>query len=355
MKTLGIGIIGLHHLHPVDYLTHFRALEQTEVRGIFEEDATLRGEVCSKAGIQEHSELDELLGREDIDLVVLFLPHADCPKAAEKAARAGKHLIVEKPMAATAAGIRQMIEATQKAGVTLSAPYCWRCHPAAREIKRLVADGVLGEVVALQGRCAAGSVERYRANGIQPWILDKEKGGGGPMHNLGVHWIDLFRWLLEDEVQEVTGMVSHMQHHVEVEDNSFALLRFEGGATASLDISYSVPNGYPAGRDLFIGIRGTRGALSWMPAWGGTADEVFVCSDREDMVDGPVRTFQIGSSEVGGYGGISGLVYLRETAAAIAAGRPPEITGLDGLRALQVVEAVYKAADTGRAVAVDYQ
>jgi predicted dehydrogenase len=312
----------------------------------------LREEVCGKAGTQGHAELDELLGRADIDLVVLFLPHADCPAAAEKAARAGKQLIVEKPMAATSAGIRRMIEAAEGAGVTLSAPYCWRCHPAAREIKRLVADGVLGEVVALQGRCAAGSVERYRANGIQPWILEREKGGGGPMHNLGVHWIDLFRWLLGDEVQEVTGMVSHMQHQVEVEDNSFALLRFGGGATAALDIGYSVPDAYPAGRDLFIGIRGTRGALSWSPAWGGTADEVFVCSDRQDMADGPVRTIRIGSREVDGYGGISGLVYLRETVAAISAGRAPEITGADGLRALEVVEAVYESAATGRTVAV---
>jgi len=145
-------------------------------------------------------------------------------------------------------------------------------------------------------------------------------------------------------------MVSHMQHQVEVEDNSFALLRFGGGATAALDISYSVPDAYPAGRDLFIGIRGTRGALSWSPAWGGTADEVFVCSDWEDMADGPVRTVQIGSREVSGYGGISGLVYLRETVGAIAAGRQPEITGVDGLRALEVVEAVYESAATGRTV-----
>ena len=139
MQVLGVGIIGLHHLHPVSYLTHFQALEQTEVRGIFEADAALRGEVCGKAGIQGYAELDELLERADIDLAVVFLPHAECPAAAEKAARAGKHLIVEKPMAATSAGIRRMVEAAEKAGVTLSTPYCWRCHPAAREIKRLVA------------------------------------------------------------------------------------------------------------------------------------------------------------------------------------------------------------------------
>lgn len=354
MQPLGVGIIGLHHLHPRDYLPHFQALPQTEVRGIAEIDADLLGQVCRETGIQGHTDLEELLQRPDIDLVLLFLPHADCPEAVERAVRAGKQVIVEKPMAATSEGIRRMIVAAEKAGVYLSSPYCWRYHPVARQIKRLVDDGVLGQIVALEGRCAAGSPTRYQADGISSWILEKEAAGGGSMHNLGVHWIDLFRWLLQDEVETVTGMVSHLQHQLEVEDNSFALLRFRGGATAALDISYSVPAEYPAGRDLFIGIRGSRGALSWSPAWGDTADELFLCSSQPDFVDGPVRTLQTSSRAVPGYGGISGLAYLRGAVEEIVAGSPPAVTGRDGLRALEVVEAVYAAAATGRTITVEY-
>ena len=198
--------------------------------------------------------------------------------------------------------------------------------------------------MALEGRCAAGSPLRYRDNDISPWLIQKVPAGG--------HWIDLFRWLLGDEVQTASGMVSHDQHHLEVEDNSFALLRFRGGATAILDISYSVPQGYPAGRDLYIGIRGTEGAISWSPAWGGTADEVFLCSSHAEYVDSPVSTFQVASKAVPGYGGISGLAYLREVAEAIAGGRSPGVTGLDGLRALEVVEAIYRSASSGEAVEV---
>ena len=160
MKKLGVGLAGLHHLHPVDYLPHFQALPQTEVRGIAEEDADLLGRVCEQTGIQGYADLDELLRREDIDLVVLFLPHADCPEAAERAIGAGKHVIVEKPMASTSEGIRRMIRAAEQAGLFLSAPYCWRCHPAARQIAQLVREGVLGEIVSLEGRCAAGSPDR---------------------------------------------------------------------------------------------------------------------------------------------------------------------------------------------------
>ena len=352
MQTLGVGIIGLHHLHPVDYLPHFEAIPQTEVRAIAEADGAYLDRVCGETGLPGYADYKALLERDDIGLVVIFLPHSECPEAVERAANAGVHTVVEKPMADTSDGIRRMIAATEKAGVLLSSPYTWRAHPVARQIKRLIDDGVLGEIVALEGRCAAGSPMRYLENGISPWLVRKAAAGGGPLHNLGVHWIDLFRWFLKEEVASVTGMVSHIQHRLDVEDNSFGILRFTGGATAALDISYSVPQFFPAGRDLFISVRGTQGALSWSPAWGGTADEVFIVSDHPDYIDGTVSTLQIGSRAVPGYGGISGLAYLRETAEAILAGRRPEVTGIDGLRALEVVEALYESSETGRAVSV---
>ncbi|MDA0746097.1 MAG: Gfo/Idh/MocA family oxidoreductase [bacterium] len=352
METLGVGIIGLHHLHSVDYIPHFKAIPGTEVRAIAEADSTYLDRVCGETGIKGYRDYTELLARDDIGLVVIFLPHAECPEAVEKAAAAGKHVIVEKPMANTSDGIRRMIRAAKKGGVLLSPPYCWRAHPASRKIKRLIDEGVLGEVIALEGRCAAGSPQRYFENDISPWLNQKAIAGGGPMHNLGVHWIDLFRWMLKDEVAQATGMVSHKQHNLDIEDNSFGILRFEGGAMATLDISYSVPKAFPAGRDLFINIRGTLGAVSWSPAWGGTADEVCIVSDHPDYADGPVTTLQIGSRSVPGYGGISGLAYLREMVEAIAAGKTPEITGVDGLRAMEVAEAVYESAETGRAVTV---
>jgi predicted dehydrogenase len=81
---------------------------------------------------------------------------------------------------------------------------------------------------------------------------------------------------------------------------------------------------------------------------------VFIVSDHTDYIDGPASTLQIGSRAVPGYGGISGLAYLRETVEAIASGRQPDITGIDGLRALEVAEAIYESAETGRTVTVDY-
>ncbi len=352
MKRLGVGIIGFHHLHSLDYLPHFEAIVQTEVRAVAEADPVYLKQVCGRTGIDGYVDYNALLAREDIGLVAILLPHSECPEAVERAAAAGKHVIVEKPMADTSEGIRRMISATGEAGVALSSPYCWRAHPASRKIKELVDGGLLGQIVALEGRCAAGSPLRYLENGISPWLNQRAVAGGGPMHNLGTHWIDLFRWFLQDEVRLATGMVSHLQHHLDIEDNSFGIVKFRSGATATLDISYSVPKAYPAGRDLFIGLRGTLGSASWSPAWGGTADEVFVVSDHPDFAGGPQTTLRIASQATDGYGGVSGRMYLNETVDAILDGRTPGITGMDGLRAVEVVEAIYASAETGRVVTV---
>ena len=353
MERLGVGIIGFHHLHSLDYLPHFDAIARTEVRAVAEADPVYLERVCGQTGIEGHEDYNALLSREDIDLAVILLPHAECPDAVERAAAAGKHVIVEKPMADTSEGIRRMIAAAEEAGVMLSSPYCWRAHPASRKIRELVDRGVLGRIVALEGRCAAGSPLRYLEDGISPWLNQKAIAGGGPMHNLGTHWIDLFRWILKDEAQQATGMLSHMQHRLDIEDNSFGIVKFRNGATATLDISYSVPKAYPAGRDLFIGLRGSLGTVSWRPAWGGTADEVFVVSDHPAFADAPRTTLKIASGAAEGYGGVSGRVYLSETVDAILEGKAPGISGMDGLKALEVVEAIYASAKTGRVVTVE--
>ena len=78
-------------------------------------------------------------------------------------------------------------------------------------------------------------------------MLTRALSGGGPMWNLGVHWIDLYRWLLDDEVVDVVGRNVKVNTEYDIEDNSFALVTFSKGTVLSLDISYTVPDAYPAG------------------------------------------------------------------------------------------------------------
>lgn len=349
MDALRVAFIGLAHLHPLQYLKLIEQLDELVLTAAAEKDTALLKRFTDAAGCAGFRDYRELLERDDVDCVFIFLPHSECPEVAAAAAQAGKHIVVEKPCAASPDGVREIAAAAEQAGVSFTAPYCWRYSAAARTIRELIMEGALGEVCALEGRCAAGRPERYRRAGAG-WMLEKAKSGGGPMFNLGVHWIDLFRWLLADEVVRVAGAVSCHTRGIDVEDCALALLTFRSGALATLDISYSVPESYPQGRDLFVALRGTQGALSWKPGWLGAPDELFLCSEAPNYASAPVRRICFDDPGVAGYAGAMGLEFLRELAQCIAAGVPPPISGDDAFRAAQVAWAVYQSAETGRAV-----
>jgi predicted dehydrogenase len=252
-------------------------------------------------------------------------------------------------MAASAEGVRRMIAAAAKAGVLLSTPYVWRYHPVAREMKRLVEEGVTGGIVGCEGRCAAGRLSRY-LEGNAGWMLQKARSGGGPMFNLGVHWIDLYRWLLADEVVEVIGKNARANQQYDIEDNSFALLTFSRGTVLALDISYTVPDSYPFGRDLYLALRGTNGMLAWSPSFEGTKERLFVCSDSGEHSEAARQQIDFELPPEPGYAGVMGLRFLLDFVESVRTGQPPAIAGEDGLKALEVVEAIYQSAETGRSV-----
>jgi UDP-N-acetylglucosamine 3-dehydrogenase len=326
-----------------------RAIPDFEVVAAADANTALAESFAKDFGIRAYADWRELIAREKLDLAVLFLPHADCPEAAVACAEKGAHLLVEKPMAADSAGLRRMVDAARKAGRLLSSPYVWRYHPVCRQMKRFIREGALGRIVGCEGRCAAGRLHRY-IDGNAAWMLQKARSGGGPMYNLGVHWIDLYRWFLEDEVAEVAAKNVKVNQEYDIEDNSFALLTFRRGTVLALDISYTVPDSYPAGRDLYLGLRGTGGALSWAPSFEGVKERLFLCSDSGEYASAPRRYIDFELQAHPGYTGILGVHFLKDLAASIRAGSVPAITGEDGVRALEVVEAVYQSAASGQTV-----
>jgi len=321
----------------------FGAAGEFEVVAAAESDSAVLHSFTAEFPVRPYASFHDMLESEHLDLAVLFLPHHQCPEAAIACAGRGVHVLVEKPMAADSESLAGVIRAAAHASVVLSSPYVWRYHPVARAMKQHVADGTLGQIVGCEGRCAAGRLQRY-IEGNAEWMLVKSASGGGPMYNLGVHWIDLYRWLLNDEVVEVFGKNVKVNQQYDIEDNSFAILTFSRGTVLALDISYTVPDSFPSARDLYLALRGTRGVLSWNPSFEGIRESLFVCSDagaRQVGFDLPPQP---------GYAGASTVLFLKDLAEAIRNGTPAAITGEDGLRALEVVEAIYQSAESGRTV-----
>jgi len=352
MNKIKIGIIGVQHLHPRSYMTHFRSMEDVEVTCVADPDSDLLQRFATDFQLRAYADWRELLQHERLDLVAIFLPHVDCPTAAVEAIHRGIHVMVEKPMAADSRSAEHMVLTAEAKNVLLTTPYVWRYHPVVQDIKKLIREGVLGQIIGCEGRCAAGRLHRY-IEGHAAWMLDTKQSGGGPMYNLGVHWIDLFCWLLEQPIVRAFGKNVKINQTYHIEDNSFAILRFQNGAILNLDISYTVPDSYPHGRDLYLGIRGTKGVIQWAPAYEGERDELFICSDHEHFRSAPRqrRYYELFPSP--GYSGVMGLEYLKAVVKAIQTKLPPPISGQDGVRVLKIVEAIYRSDQMGREVAIE--
>jgi len=348
-KHLSVGFLGLSHLHPPSYMNVFQAIPEAAVTAAADAHPAVLEGFVKDFSVRGYADWRELLDQERLDLAVIFLPHADCPDAAVACAARGVHVLVEKPMAASTEGVRRMIAAAEKAGVILSTAYVWRYHPVARHMKKLVGEGVAGRIVGCEGRWAAGRLFRY-VEGNAGWMLEKARSGGGPMCNLGVHWIDLYRWLLADEVVEVMGKTVRVNEQYDIEDIAFALLTFSRGAVLALDISYTVPGSYPFGRDLYLALRGTAGVLSWSPSFEGGKERLFVCSDSGEYSQPARQHLDFELPPQRGYGCVMGHRFLSDLVESVRTGKPPAITGHDGLKALEVVEAIYQSAESGRSV-----
>ncbi len=351
-KQVRVGIIGLGHLHPFTYMPLFERSPWNQVVGASDAKEVLRNSFSAQFNLPVYADYRELVKNEKPELVYIFLPHCDCMEAAVFCAEQGIHVVVEKPVAHTASAARAISEACHKNNVLFSTPYLWRYHPVTRKMKEVIDAGLLGTIVGCEGRCAAGGLHRY-IEGNSEWMLDPAKSGGGPMYNLGVHWIDLYRWLLGSEITEVMGKNVHVNKNYAIEDNSFAIATFESGATLALDISYTVPDSYPFGRDLYLGIRGTLGCINFAPSFEGTRQQIMICSNHPKFGGAPRQNITFELDSVPGYCGSLGLEYVNEIAQQILEKRYEAfIGGDDAVKVLEVVEAIYRADEQGGTVKV---
>jgi len=164
--------------------------------------------------------LDQLLARPDVDVVCVCVPSGLHAEVGTRAAKAGKHLVVEKPIDVTLAAADRLIEAAHAAGVALTVISQHRFDPGLIELKRLLGDGALGRLVLAEASTKWYRTQAYydSAEWRGTWAMD-----GGSLMNQGIHYVDLLRWCM-GPVTEVTAVCATQAHQVEVEDTALATL-----------------------------------------------------------------------------------------------------------------------------------
>ena len=297
-------------------------------------------------GAEAYADLDVLLEKEELGIGLVSLPNDEAPAAAEKLLRAGVPCIVEKPVARTAAEIEALDRLARERGVLWATGFMNRYNPVAQELKRLVDGGALGRITSIEGRMVTSTVgQRDPAH----WLFNKERAGGGILHWLAIHTIDLIRYFSGLEYASVAAHTATLSgEDIDVEDLAALSCRMDNGALATIHAGYVLGRRYG---DIHLAVRGDRGEAVW-EMWGfdGRGDTLKVYSDAPQWAAADLTEIRAPGREVPGYGGAPGQRFLSDFIRAAGSDGAFVTDGTDALRAMQLVEAAYAAAAGGRTV-----
>jgi len=288
----------------------------------------------------------ELLAEPEVQAVYIATPVNVHARQIEAAARAGKHVLVEKPIALNAAEAERAIEVCRKAGVLLGCGYMMRFHSLNAAARELVARGDLGRIVA--GR-AQLTCWYPRIPGA--WRQDPEAGGGGALMDMGSHCIDLLEFICGSKVASVCALNQALVQDYLVEDASTVVMRMTNGAQMIVESFFNIADA--AGRGL-LEVYGTRGALYGEGTIGQTPGGKIrvVLSDQGDydaqQERTPIeKTFDLKVEPVNMY-----AAEIEQFSRAILDRGHPAVSAEDALWNLRIVEACYRSSTERREVTI---
>ena len=337
---LGFGIVGAG----VIARTHAGAIASlpgARLRAIADIDTAQSERLALVFGVDAASGIDTVLDRRDIDVVCVCVPSGLHAEVGIRAAGAGKHVVVEKPIDVSLEAADRLIAACRRNGVVLSVISQRRYDPGVQRLREAIVAGRLGHLVLADAAVKWFRSQQYYESAAWrgTWDLD----GGGALMNQGIHSVDLVRWLM-GPVESVVGRVATVAHDIPVEDLAVALLRFASGAMGVIEASTAA---YPGFAER-LEVMGTGGSvvleggevLGWQLSDEGGDPGHYGRLVRLHAAPPP-------SGNVSGH-----AAQLRDVVEAIERGREPAITGEDGRAALELVLAVYASARRGEEVAL---
>ncbi len=241
-----VGILGCGSIARQRHAYEYSLRQDVEIAGLFDLSRERAQEVAAKFGGRVYESMEAMLADPTIDAVSVCVANAYHAEATIKSLNAGKHVLCEKPMAITMADCEAMLEAARKNGKRLFIGQNQRLTLAHRKAKELLAGGELGRVISFQSTFGHKGPESWSIDqSANTWFFKKDQAAFGSMADLGIHKIDLLRYLVGGSVTEVYARLMTLDKKfpdgrpIEVDDNSVEILTFEGGATGTVTTSWT--------------------------------------------------------------------------------------------------------------------
>lgn len=290
---------------------------------------------AARYGAAWHADYHEVLARPDVDVVAICTPQDLHAPITVAAARAGKHVLCEKPMGRNVLDCDQMLAACARAGVTLGVIFQSRFDPLVRRCRELLLSGRLGRLVWANARTLWYRDAAYFQ--AAPWRGQLSQGGG-VLINQAIHDIDLLVWLAGLPAR-VTAQARTLVHAVEIEDAAQALLEYPDGAVGCLQAATVAFPGYPERLEFFcangaVVLHKGEGRLEW-----------HLRDPREDGSESaPVSS---GATSALAATSAGHIAQYQDFALALREGRPPLVDGQEGRRSMLLLDALYRSARSG--------
>lgn len=340
---LGVGIIGCGAISRM-HIDSFLQIPETKIVAVASLHASSARQTGERLHVDWYTDVEEMLKRPDIQLVSICTPSGLHSAAAIAAAKAGKHVIVEKPLDVTLPKIDAMIEACKQYHVQLHCIFNNRYRPGNEFLKKAIDAGRFGRLIN-----ANATIRWYREPDYylkSPWHGTQLLDGGGALMNQSIHYIDLLLWMAGN-VESVCAYTGTLLHNsIETEDTAVAALRFENGALGTILATTSTYPGYPAS----LQIVGTRGSAEIQD--GVIRSWSFIDSDPLDQEAAQYRSEapvdNLRASDPMAFACAEHKMQIERSVEAILHDGEPDIGGAEARKSVALILAIYASAATGK-------
>jgi len=335
-KPVGYAVIGLGSISEVAVLPAFRHSKKSRLVALASHDLTRAKELGKKFGVKNcypYAEYDRCLSQPEVDAVFIASVNGAHAEQTIRAAAAGKHVLCEKPMANSVAECRRMVEACRQNRVRLMIAYRKYFEPGSLALKKLVNSGKLGGLRHIFSTYTE-IVDPVKAKN---WQLNPQLAGGGSLMDIGIYCVNHMRWLAGSSPIDATAKAwtDDPQRFSGVEDSIAFRLTHPGGLVCQGTSSYS------AQAASFVQVHGDQGWAALNPAFAFEEERRFFGKIQGRWFEQKFRVIDEFVLELDGF------------ADCVRQGRDPEPDGMEGLRDLATVEAIYRSARENRTVPVE--
>jgi predicted dehydrogenase len=337
-KRVGFAVVGLGSIAQGAVLPAFRHMKRAKLVALVGRDEAKAKKLARKFKAQDAygaKEFGACLVNPAVDAVYLATPQSEHFSATIAAARAGKHVLCEKPLAISSEQSAEMVRVCEERGVQLMTAYRKYYEPSALYLKKLIQSGKLGKIDVINTSFS----ELHVAGKSIPWLLDSRVAGGGPLMDLGVYCVNTSRWLVEDDPVEVSAHAwkKDSERFRDVEEGISFRMQFASGLMVLGTSTYS------SAISSFVFVQGTKGWACLTPAFP---------FDEERRLTGKIggKWFEKKFKVVDEF-----APELDAFAGAILTKKNVEPDGRQGHRDMVILEAIYASARNGEPVGIRYE